>query len=386
MTEMGRSLLPPVLKLSSLNGEKPIAAPRTWFVRLSRQAQFPLANVLDFDRPAYSSARGEPMRRREFIAWLGGAAAAWPLAARAQATAKLPVIGFLGSGTASSQSELVAAFGQHLRELGWIDGHTVAIDYLYAEGRNDRAAEIAAEFVRRKVDVIVSIGSATTAAAKQATSTIPIVFAVVGDPVGVGFVASLARPAGNLTGLSNEAVDTAAKRLGLLRDLVPNLHRLAIAVNIDNPGPAQEAREVQAAAAKLGVAVDKFEIRRDDDIISMFTALQGRTDAIYVCADGLMNSNRVRINTLALIAKLPTMHGNRELLEGGGLLSYGANIADLCRHAADYVDKILRGAKPADIPVEEPTKFELVINLKAAKALGLNVPYSMQLLADEVIE
>jgi putative tryptophan/tyrosine transport system substrate-binding protein len=324
------------------------------------------------------------VRRREFISLLGSAVA-WPLAVRAQ-PAKPPTIGFVGSGTSSTQGQAVAAFAQRMRELGWIEGRTVAIEYRWAEGRNERAAEVAAEFVRLKVDVIVTVGTPTTAAAKQATSAIPIVFVLAGDPVGTGFVASLPQPGGNLTGLSNQATDVAAKRLGLLHELLPGVHQLAIIANIGNPITLQEMREVQAAAGMLGLAVSTFEIRRADDIAPAFEALKGRAEALYVCADGLTISNRVRINTFALVARLPTMHDNRELLEGGGLISYGANTPDLFRRGADYVDKILRGTKPAEIPVEQPIKFDLVVNLITAKALGIEVPPTLLARADEVIE
>ena len=326
------------------------------------------------------------MRRREFITLLGGAAAAWPLAARAQQPAKLPTIGFLGASTPSAQSQWVAAFVQRLRELGWIEGRTVAIEYRWAEGRSERFAEIAAEFVRLKVDVIVTAGTAAVLAAKQATSVIPIVFAVAGDPVGSGLVASLARPGGNVTGLSIQATDLAGKRLELLREVVPGLRRLAIMANVGNPGAVLEMGEVQAAARTLGLEVATLEIRRAEDIAPAFEALKGRADALYVCADPLVITNRIRINTLALGARLPTMHGIREYVEAGGLMSYGPNFPDLFRRAADYVDKILRGAKPADIPVEQPTKFDLVINLTTAKALGLDVPPTLLARADEVIE
>ena len=324
--------------------------------------------------------------RRQFISALGGTVFAWPLAARAQQPVKLPTIGFIGSATNSTQGQAVARFAQRLRELGWIEGRTVAIEYRWAEGRNERAAQAAAEFVRLKVDVIVPVGTPTTAAAKQATSVIPIVFIAAGDPVGSGFVASLARPGGNVTGLSNQAADTATKRLELLREIIPNLRRLAIMANIGNPITLQEMREVQAAAAKLGLAATTFEIRRTDDIAPAFEVHKGSVEALYVSADGLTISNRVRINTFALVARLPTMHGNQELLEGGGLISYGANILDLFGHAGDFVDKVLRGTKPADIPVEQPTKFDLVVNLITAKALGLDVPPSVLARADEVIE
>jgi putative tryptophan/tyrosine transport system substrate-binding protein len=258
------------------------------------------------------------MRRREFITLIGGTAAAWPIAARAQQAGKLPTIGFLGSGSPSTQGQWVAAFAQRLRELTSIEGRTVTIEYRWAEGRNERSAEVAAEFVRLKVDVIVTAGTPSTVAAKQATSVIPIVFVAAGDPVGTGLVASLARPGGNVTGLSNQTSDIAAKRLGLLREVLPGLRRLTIIANINNPVAVLDMGEVQAAARTLGLAVATFEIQRADDIVPAFGALQGRADAIYVCVDGLTISNRVRINNLALVARLPTMHGQREQLEGGG--------------------------------------------------------------------
>ena len=325
------------------------------------------------------------MRRREFITLLGGAVA-WPLAARAQQPAKLPTIGLLGATTPLVESQRVAAFVQRLRELGWIEGRTVAIEVRWAEGRNERFAEIAAEFVRLKVDVIFTHGTASVIAAKQATAVIPIVFASVGDPVGTGLVASLARPAGNLTGLSNLLPDIATKRLELLREVVPNLRRLAIIANVDNPATVLSMREVQVTAPTLGLDVATSEIRRAEDIAPAFEALKGRAEALFVLPDPLVNTNRVRINTLALGARLPTMHGLREYVEAGGLMSYGPNVVDEYRRAADYVDKILRGTKPGDIPVEQPTKFDLVINLTTAKALGLTIPESFLSRADEVIE
>jgi putative tryptophan/tyrosine transport system substrate-binding protein len=325
------------------------------------------------------------MRRREFITLLGGTAA-WPLAARAQQAAKLPVIGYLGSATPANQSQWVAAFAQRLRELGWMDGRTIAIEYRWAEGRTERAAEIAAEFVRRKVDVIVTSGTGMVLAAKQATSVIPIVFAAAGDPVGTGLVTSLARPGGNATGLSSQTAETAGKRLELLREIVPGLGRLAILANVDNPVNVLDMREVQAAAHTLGLEVITLEIRRAEDIVPAFEALNGRAEALYVVFDALVTTNRFRINTLALAARLPTMHTGRELVEVGGLMSYGPNFLDLFRRVADYTDKILRGTKPADIPVEQPTKFDLIINLTTAKVLGLAIPESFLLRTDEVIE
>jgi putative ABC transport system substrate-binding protein len=325
------------------------------------------------------------MKRREFITLIGGAAVAWPLAARAQQAGRLPTIGFLGTGSASVWSVFVAAFVQRLRELGWIEGRTVATEYRWAEGRSERFSDIAAEFVRLKVDVIVAGGNAV-AAAKQATSVIPIVFPVAVDPVGGGLVASLARPGGNVTGLSMQAPDLAGKRLALLREVVPSLHRLAIIANVAYPAAALEMSEVQAAARTLGLDAVALEIRRAVDIAPAFEALKGRAEALYVAADALVTANRIRINTLALGARLPTMSNYREYVEAGSLLSYGPNVPDLFHRAAEYVDKILRGTKPGDIPVEQPTKFELVVNLITAQALGLEIPPTLLARADEVIE
>jgi len=324
--------------------------------------------------------------RRRLLAALGVAAATWPLAARGQQPGKLPTIGLLGATTPLVESQRLRAFVQRLHELGWFEGRSIAIEDRWAEGRTERFAEIAAEFVQLKVDVIVTVGTLPALAAKQATALIPIVFAGAGDPVGTGIVASLARPGGNVTGLSVQFTDLAGKRLELLREVVPNLRRLAILINADNPAAMKEVGEVQAAAGAFGLEVVTLEIRKAEEIASAFEALKGRAEALYVFADALMNTNRVRINTLALAARLPTMHGVREYVEAGGLMSYGPSLPDLYRRAADFVDKILRGAKPGDIPVEQPTKFDLVINLTTAKALGLTIPESFLLRADEVIE
>jgi ABC-type uncharacterized transport system substrate-binding protein len=322
-------------------------------------------------------------RRREFITLL--AAAAWPLAARAQQAAKLPTIGFLSTSTPSGWSQWTAAFVGRLRELGRIEGRTVAIEYRWAEGRSERFAEIAAEFVRLKVDVIVTAGLGANAA-KQTTSVIPIVFALANNPVSSGFVASLARPGGNLTGLSVQGTDIVGKRIGLLREAVPNVGRLAIMANMGFSEAVLEMEEVQETAKTLGLEVDILEIRRAEDIAPSWERLKSRADALYVCGDPLVIANRIQINSLALGAQLPTMYNYREFVEAGGLMSYGANATDLFRRAADLADKILRGTKPADIPVEQPTKFDLVINLKTAKALGLDVPPMLLARADEVIE
>jgi putative ABC transport system substrate-binding protein len=325
------------------------------------------------------------MGRREFITLLGGAAAAWPLTVRAQQPGKRPTIGYLGASTPSFDSHRVAAFVQRLRERGWIEGRTVTIEYRWSEGRTERYPEIAAEFVRLKVDVIVTTGGGVPAV-KQATSAIPIVFPVAGDPVGGGFVATLARPGGNVTGLSLQQTDIASKRSELLRDAVPGLRRMAILLNVGNANAVLELGEIQAAARTLGLAVAASEIRRAEDIVSAFEALKGRADAIYVVADPLVFSNRARIHTLAMAARLPAIYNSREYVEMGGLMSYGPNFPDMFRRAADMVDKILRGVKPGDLPVEQPTQFDLVINLTTAKALSLDVPPTLLARADEVIE
>jgi putative tryptophan/tyrosine transport system substrate-binding protein len=323
------------------------------------------------------------MRRREFIALLG-VGAAWPLAAQAQQ--KRPIIGFLGPTTASSQSHLTAAFVQRLRELGWMEGRNVTMEYRWAEGRNDHFAAIAAEFTRLNVDVIVTYGTAPVIAAKQATSVIPIVFAVAGDPVGAGLVASLARPGGNVTGLSAQQPDSAGKRLELLREAVPGFLRLAILANAGSPIAMLDMDEVQTTARTLGLEVTPFTIRSAEDIAPTFDALKSRADALYVVGEPLVNTNRVKINTLALSQRLPTIYILPEYVEAGGLMSYGPNLQDLYRRAADLVDKILRGTKPADIPVEQPTKFDLVVNLTTAKAIGLEIPPMLLARADRVIE
>jgi ABC-type uncharacterized transport system substrate-binding protein len=326
------------------------------------------------------------IRRREFVILLGGGAAgAWPLAAWAQQPGKLPTIGFLAANP-SIESQRVAAFVQRLRELGWIDGRNLLIEYRWAEGRNERYAENAGELVRLKVDVIVTIATPPTVAAKQATAVIPIVFAAASDPVGTGLVASLARPGGNVTGLSNQISDAGGKKIELLREVVPGLRRLAILANVGNPASVLDMGEAEATARTLGLDVTTSEIRRAEDISPAFDELRGRADALYVCVDPLVNTHRIRVNTLALAARLPTMHGLREYVEAGGLMSYGPNLPDLLRRAADYVDKILRGVNPGDIPVEQPTKFDLIINLTTAKALGLEVPPTLLARADEVIE
>jgi putative ABC transport system substrate-binding protein len=324
------------------------------------------------------------IRRREFIAALGGVAA-WPFAARAQ-QAKLPTIGLLGGATASAQAQWTAAFVQRLRELGWVEGQTVAIEYRWVEGRFQRSPAIIAEFVRLKVDVIVTHSTPNVLAAKQGTSVIPIVFPSAGDPVGNGLVTSLARPGGNVTGLSVQSSELAQKLVQLLRDLLPNLGRLAILYHVGNPVTELQTDAVKAAAGKFGFDVAIVEIRRAEEIAPAIEALKGRIDALIVPSEPLYNTNRIRINSLALGAQLPTIYFDRVYVETGGLMSYGPNWRSIWRRAAELVDKILRGAKPADIPVEQPTTFELVINVKTAKALGLSLPRIMLARADELIE
>jgi putative tryptophan/tyrosine transport system substrate-binding protein len=325
------------------------------------------------------------MRRREFISLLGGAAV-WPVAARAQPSSKMPTVGFLGATTSATSPQWAAAFAQRLRELGWTEGRNVAIEYRWAEGRNERMAEIAAEFVRARADVIVAQGTTATLTAKNATAAIPIVFVLPGDPVGSGLVASLARPGGNVTGLSSQTADLGGKRLDLLREIVPGLRRLAMMGNAGNSANVSDMHEFQTAARASGLDATTFEIRRTEDITAAFATFKGKVDALYVAPDALLNTNRMRINTLALAARLPTMYGARENVEAAGLISYGPSFTDLFRRAGDYVDKILRGTRPADLPVEQPTKFELVVNLITAMALGLTVPPTLLARADEVIE
>jgi putative ABC transport system substrate-binding protein len=325
------------------------------------------------------------MRRRDFIKVITGSAVTWPLAARAQQPGKLPTIGFLGTSAASSWSAWTAAFEQRLGELGWTEGRTVAIEYRWGQGNTERFAEIAAEFVKIRADVIVTAGSAVPAL-KQATSAIPIVFAIATDPVGGGLVKSLARPGGNVTGVSDQQADLAGKRVELLREAIPGLRRLAILANVGYHDVFFELTDVETAVRRLGLEATRLEIRRAEDVAPAFQALKGQADALYVVSDGLVSANRTRIATFALTARLPTMWGAREYVEPGGLLSYGPNFPDLFRRAAEITDKILRGAKPADIPVEQPTKFDFVINLITAKALGLTIPESLLLRADKVIE
>jgi putative ABC transport system substrate-binding protein len=283
-------------------------------------------------------------------------------------------------------SSWTTAFVQRLGELGWAEGRNLTINYRWANGRSEKLAEIASEFVRLKVDVIVTGGTAAVAAARQATSDVPIVFGVAGDPVRLGLVASLARPGGNVTGLSNQSAELPGKRLGLLRQAVPGLRRLAILANVGSLIGILEMREVDTAARALSLEILRLEIQNAEEIERAFGSLKNGADALYVVTDPVVNSNRGRINDLALAARLPTLHAEKAYVEAGGLISYGPNFPDLFRRAAEMVDKIFRGTKPAEIPVEQPTRFDLVINLKTAKALGMTIPAQLLASADEVIE
>ena len=325
------------------------------------------------------------IRRRDFITLLGGAVT-WPLAARAQQSSKLPTIGYLNGATPSTRPEWTAAFLQRLSDLGWIEGRTVTIEKRFAEGHQERYAEIAAEFVRRKVDVIVTTGTEPASAAKQVTSLVPILFIGAGDPVRSKLVASLARPGGNVTGLSMQNTDLAGKRLEFLRELVPGLRRVAVFLDISIPVQALTVGEAQAAARALGLDPLILEVRRAEDVATAFDGLKDRAEALYVTGGPLLISNDTRIRTLAIGTRVPAIYNTRESVVAGGLMSYGANLPDLYRRAADLVDNILRGAKPADIPVEQPTKYELIINLTTAKVIGISIPPALLAHADEVIE
>jgi len=292
----------------------------------------------------------------------------------------------MGQSTALAEGQRTAAFVQRLRELGWIDGQNVAIEFRWAEGRSERSAEIASEFVRLKVDVIATVGTPQVLAAKQATASVPIVSAAMGDPVGTGLVPNLARPEGNVTGLSAQAPDLSGKRLELLREAVPGLQRLGLMGNVGNPLVILELRELETAGRALGLDVVTAELRRAEDIAPAIDALKKRTDALYIAQDLLTVTNRHQINILGLGARLPVMHATRENIDTGGLLSYGPNYFVLFRRAADYVDKILRGTKPSELPIEQPTTFELVVNATTARALGLTIPPTLLARADEVIE
>jgi putative ABC transport system substrate-binding protein len=327
--------------------------------------------------------RGWMMRRREFIAVLGGAAA-WPELVRAQQVVK--TIGFMSGGSSSAFGPLVAVLVGRLRELGWVEGANLVIEYRWADGLFARLRDYATEFVHNKVDVIIAEGTVSAIAAKQSTRTISIVVPVASDPIGNKLIDSLAHPGGNVTGLSIQATDLAPKRLELLREIVPGLTRLGIMGNFESPNAVVELKEAEGTARALGIEAKHIGIRYAEDIASVFGGLKGRVDSLYIAPDPLVFSNREKISMMALELKLPTIYAYRDYVESGGLVSYGPNIRSMFRRAAELVDKVLRGTKAGDIPVEQPTNFELVINLKTAKALGLEIPPQLLARADEVIE
>jgi putative ABC transport system substrate-binding protein len=326
--------------------------------------------------------------RRTFLAGTGAVLLAAPLAADAQQARKVPRIGFLGARAPSESSPLIDAFRQGLRELGWVEGQNIVIDYRFAEGRLDRLPDLAAELVRLKVDIIVAHPTAGAVAAKNATGTIPIVMISVGDPIGLGLIASFARPGRNATGLSYSAgLEIVGKQLELLKETVPKVRRVAILSNPANPSRPGAIKEVNLAARSLGVQLQILEARGPNEFDGAFAAMTTeRVGALLVMLDAMFSLHRTRLADLAARSRLPAAYGSRESVEAGGLMSYGPSQRDLFRRSATYVDKILKGAKPADLPVEQPTKFELVINLKTAKALGLTIPQSVLGRADEVIQ
>ena len=328
------------------------------------------------------------MNRRAFLSTLSAGLLTAPLAAHAQQAGKVPRIGYLGGTSPSDRPLLLDAFRQGLRELRWVEGQNIVVDYRYAEGRLDRLPDLAAELVRLKVDVIVSLGTQGVTAAKNATETIPIVMIAVRDPIGTGLIASLARPGGNVTGVSGSAgLEVFAKQLELLKETVPKIRRVAILSNPANGYHQLAIRAVNTAARSLGLQLLLLAARGPNEFDGAFAAMaKERVGALLVLSDVIFNSHRTRLADLAARSRLPAAYGVRESVEAGGLMCYGPDFRDLYRQSATYVDKILRGAKPADLPVEQPTKFELVINLKTAKALGLEVPPMLVARADEVIE
>jgi putative ABC transport system substrate-binding protein len=327
------------------------------------------------------------VRRRQLISLLGGAVVSWPLAAHAQQPAKVLRIGFLGNSTAALEANLIGPFRDGLSALGYVEGRNVVIEYRWAEGKYERFAGLIAELIALKVDVIVTAGTPATLAVKKATTRVPLVMIAVGDPVGTGIVASLARPGGNITGLSSMAPDLEGKRLELLREVAPGLSRIAVFWNPANAFNAGAMRQVRAAADALRISVLPLAVRTAEELDGAFAAIiKERPEALIVFADRIFLHNRLRMMEFAAENRLPSVNAYQELVEAGGLMSFGPSYEDMHRRAATYVDKIFKGAKPADLPVEQPTRFKLVINLKTARALGLNIPPTLLVLADEVIE
>jgi len=328
------------------------------------------------------------MQRRELVTVLGGAAVAWPLTARAQQPGKMPRIGYLGSSSPSLEPHYVAAFRQKLRDLGHVEGENIVIEYRWAEGQDDRLPNLATELIRLEPDIIVTTGTPSTLAAMHATKTIPIVMASAGNPVGVGLVASLVRPGGNVTGFAIRAPELEGKRLELLKQAVPELSRIAILWNPSNPAIVSSFDAIETAGRALRISLDPVaEVRGADELDNAFFAIaSARPHALVVLADRFLLAHRKRIVEFAAAKRLPGMYPYREYVDAGGLMSYAPSNIELFRGAATYVDKILKGAKPGDLPVQEPTRFELIVNLKNAKAIGIDVPPSLLARADEVIE
>jgi putative tryptophan/tyrosine transport system substrate-binding protein len=327
------------------------------------------------------------MQRREFITFVGGTAVAWPIGAPAQQTGKVWRVGMLETTSATLNAVNVDAFRRGLRQLGYVEGQNLIIEYRSGEGRIDRFPELAAEMVRLKVDIIVTRGTPAALAAKNATATIPIVMAAIGEPLGTGMVASLAQPGGNVTGLSAFVTELTAKRVEIMREIVPKIARMAMIDNMGNSSVPPQWDEMKRATLAFGIRPQLFDVRKPEDIGPAFdAAIAQQADALTVGTDSVFIASRPRVVELAAKHRLPTIYATREFVEAGGLLSYGAHYPDLYRRAASYVDKIFRGAKAGDLPVEQPTKLELVINIKTAKALGLDVPFHLQQRADEMIE
>jgi putative ABC transport system substrate-binding protein len=327
------------------------------------------------------------MRRREFFGVLGGAAAAWPLGTGAQSTSRVPQIGFLGNSTAALEANLVGPFRDGLRDLGYIEGQNISIEYRWAEGNYERFPALIRELIALKVDVMVTAGTPATLAVKKTATSIPLVMAAVGDPVGTGIVASLARPGGNITGLSGMAPDLEGKRLELLREFVPGLSRVGVFWNPANAFNPTAMAQARAAAEVLRIELLPLAVRTTEELDDALAAIvKERPGALIIFADRIFLHNRVRMMEFAAKNRLPSVNAYRELVEAGGLMSFGPSYEDMHRRAAIYVDKILKGAKPGDLPIEQPTKFVLLVNLKVAKALGLEVPPTVLVRADEVIE
>jgi putative ABC transport system substrate-binding protein len=327
------------------------------------------------------------MRRRDFITLVGAAATVWSLDVRAQQTGRIPRIGFIGNSTAALEANLVGPFREGLRELGYEEGHNLVLEFRWAEGKYDRFPALIAELLAAKVDVLVTAGTPATLAVKKATSTVPLVFIAVGDPVGTGVAPSLARPGGNLAGLSSMSPDLEGKRLGLLQEVVPKLSHVAFLLNPANAFHTVSMRQARVAAQPLGIKLQPLEVRNSEDLDGAFASVvKEKPDALLILADRVFLQNRKRMMEFAIQQRLPSVNAYRELVEAGGLMSYGPSYEDIHRRAAGYVDKILKGAKPAELPIEQPNKFTLLINLKAAKALGLEITPTLLARADEVIE